>query len=73
VRVFVRAGKPGENALAGISIQGEQFFDVTPAEDVDEIVTEEGAFASTEIGALVDRTPFLRDGYQLLRPLRVNG
>jgi ribose 1,5-bisphosphate isomerase len=54
-------------------IHGEQFFDVTPAEDVDEIVTEEGAFASTEIAVLIDRTPFLRDGYQLLRPLRVNG
>jgi ribose 1,5-bisphosphate isomerase len=53
-------------------IQGEQYFDVTPAEDVDEIVTEEGAFASTEIGVLIDRTPFLRDGYQLLRPLRIN-
>jgi len=51
-------------------IQGEQYFDVTPAEDVDEIVTEEGAFASTEIAVLIDRTPFLRDGYQLLRPLR---
>jgi len=61
---------PGE-ALE--QIQGERFFDVTPAEDVDDIVTEEGAFASTEIGVLVDRTPFLRDGYQLLRPLRVNG
>jgi translation initiation factor 2B subunit (eIF-2B alpha/beta/delta family) len=53
-------------------IQGERYFDVTAAEDVDEIVTEEGAFASTEIGVLIDRTPFLRDGYQLLRPLRVN-
>lgn len=53
-------------------IQGEQFFDVTPAEDVDEIVTEEGAFAVSEIGVLIDRTPFLRDGYQLLRPLRLN-
>jgi translation initiation factor 2B subunit (eIF-2B alpha/beta/delta family) len=53
-------------------IQGEQYFDVTPAEDVDEIVTEEGAFASTEIAVLIDRTPFLRDGYQLLRPLRIN-
>jgi ribose 1,5-bisphosphate isomerase len=60
---------PGE-ALE--QIQGEQFFDVTPAEDVDEIVTEEGAFASTEIAVLIDRTPFLRDGYHLLRPLRVN-
>jgi translation initiation factor 2B subunit (eIF-2B alpha/beta/delta family) len=53
-------------------IQGEQFFDVTPAEDVDEIVTEEGAFASADVGMLLDRTPFLRDGYELLRPLRLN-
>jgi translation initiation factor 2B subunit (eIF-2B alpha/beta/delta family) len=53
-------------------IQGEQYFDVTPGEDVDEIVTEEGAFAGTEIAVLIDRTPFLRDGYQLLRPLRTN-
>jgi translation initiation factor 2B subunit (eIF-2B alpha/beta/delta family) len=54
-------------------IQGERYFDVTPAEDVDEIVTEEGTFAGNEIAVLIDRTPFLRDGYQLLRPLRVNG
>jgi translation initiation factor 2B subunit (eIF-2B alpha/beta/delta family) len=50
-------------------IRDEQAFDITPAEDVDEIVTEEGACASADVGALVDRTPFLRDGYQLLRPL----
>jgi ribose 1,5-bisphosphate isomerase len=54
-------------------VRGERAFDITPAEDVDEIVTEEGACASADLGALVDRTPFLRDGYQLLRPLRVNG
>jgi translation initiation factor 2B subunit (eIF-2B alpha/beta/delta family) len=54
-------------------VRGERAFDITPAEDVDEIVTEEGACASADVGALVDRTPFLRDGYQLLRPLRVNG
>jgi ribose 1,5-bisphosphate isomerase len=54
-------------------VRGERAFDITPAEDVDEIVTEEGACASADIGALIDRTPFLRDGYQLLRPLRVNG
>jgi ribose 1,5-bisphosphate isomerase len=53
-------------------IQGEQYFDVTVADDVDEIVTEEGTFASAEIAVLIDRTPFLRDGYQLLRPLRIN-
>jgi ribose 1,5-bisphosphate isomerase len=54
-------------------IRGEDAFDITPSEDVDEIVTEEGAFASGDVGMLIDRTPFLRDGYQLLRPLRVNG
>ena len=51
-------------------IRDEEAFDITPAEDVDEIVTEEGACASADIGALVDRTPFLRDGYDLLSPLR---
>jgi hypothetical protein len=29
-------------------------------------VTEEGAFPAPEIRALVDRTPFLKDGYALL-------
>lgn len=42
------------------------FFDVTPCEDVDTIVTEEGAYGSDEIRSLIDRTPFLRDGYRLL-------
>jgi ribose 1,5-bisphosphate isomerase len=51
-------------------IRDEEAFDITPAEDVDEIVTEEGVCASADIGALVDRTPFLRDGYDLLSPLR---
>ena len=54
-------------------IRGEQFFDVTASEEIDEIVTEEGACASADLVALVDRTPFLRDGYQLLSPLRING
>jgi hypothetical protein len=29
-------------------------------------VTEEGVCAPDEIAALVDRTPFLREGYELL-------
>jgi hypothetical protein len=29
-------------------------------------VTEEGAYEPDEIGSLIDRTPFLRDGYELL-------
>jgi hypothetical protein len=31
-----------------------------------EIVTEEGVFRPEEIAALVDRTPFLLEGYSLL-------
>jgi ribose 1,5-bisphosphate isomerase len=45
----------------------EERFDLTPPEQIDRFVTEEGPFAPDEIGALVDRTPFLREGYELLR------
>jgi translation initiation factor 2B subunit (eIF-2B alpha/beta/delta family) len=45
----------------------DEHFDVTPPELVDEIVTEEGAYTSDDIGSLVDRTPFLAEGYALLR------
>jgi len=41
--------------------------DLTPPELIDRVITEEGQFLSEEIAALVDRTPFLRDGYALLR------
>jgi ribose 1,5-bisphosphate isomerase len=43
------------------------YFDITPPELVDEIVTEEGAYPSDEVRALIDRTPFLSEGYALLR------
>jgi translation initiation factor eIF-2B subunit delta len=42
-------------------------FELTPPELIDSIVTEEGAHLPEEIRALVDRTPFLREGYSLLR------
>jgi ribose 1,5-bisphosphate isomerase len=45
----------------------EERFDLTPPEQIDRFVTEEGPAAPDEIGALVDRTPFLREGYELLR------
>jgi translation initiation factor 2B subunit (eIF-2B alpha/beta/delta family) len=45
---------------------GEERFDLTPPERVDRYVTEEGEYAPDEIAALVDRTPFLHDGYALL-------
>jgi translation initiation factor 2B subunit (eIF-2B alpha/beta/delta family) len=41
-------------------------FDLTPPELIDRVVTEEGAYLAEEICALVDRTPFLQDGYALL-------
>jgi translation initiation factor 2B subunit (eIF-2B alpha/beta/delta family) len=40
--------------------------DLTPPDLLEQVVTEEGAFPPEEIGALVDRTPFLREGYALL-------
>jgi translation initiation factor 2B subunit (eIF-2B alpha/beta/delta family) len=43
-------------------------FEFTPPELVSEIVTEEGSVTSDGVGALVDRTPFLREGYALLLP-----
>lgn len=44
----------------------EDRFDLTPPEQIDRFVTEEGMFAPPEIMALVDRTPYLREGYDLL-------
>jgi ribose 1,5-bisphosphate isomerase len=41
--------------------------ELTPPELIDSVVTEEGAHLPEEIRALVDRTPFLREGYALLR------
>jgi translation initiation factor 2B subunit (eIF-2B alpha/beta/delta family) len=46
----------------------KSLFELTPPELLTEIVTEEGCHPPEEIAALVDRTPFLRDGYALLLP-----
>ena len=43
-------------------------FELTPPELLSEIVTEEGATSTDCVGSLVDRTPFLREGYALLLP-----
>jgi translation initiation factor 2B subunit (eIF-2B alpha/beta/delta family) len=45
----------------------DENFDITPPELIDEIVTEEGAYDSDDVRSLVDRTPFLSEGYALLR------
>lgn len=43
-----------------------ELFDLTPPELLHAVVTEEGTVRSDEVHALVDRTPFLRQGYALL-------
>ncbi len=45
----------------------EERVDLTPPGRITRFVTEEGVFAPDEIAALVDRTPFLAEGYELLR------
>jgi len=42
-------------------------FDLTPPELVDQVVTEEGTYESDGVRSLIDRTPFLAEGYRLLR------
>jgi translation initiation factor 2B subunit (eIF-2B alpha/beta/delta family) len=45
----------------------DEHFDITPPEHIDEIVTEEGVYSSDDVRTLIDRTPFLREGYSILR------
>jgi translation initiation factor 2B subunit (eIF-2B alpha/beta/delta family) len=47
--------------------EAAELFDLTPGPFVDSIVTEEGTFASDDLASLVGRTPFLTEGYELLR------
>jgi translation initiation factor 2B subunit (eIF-2B alpha/beta/delta family) len=41
--------------------------DTTPPDLLDEIVTEEGPVIPDDVRSVIERTPFLRDGYRLLR------
>jgi translation initiation factor eIF-2B subunit delta/methylthioribose-1-phosphate isomerase len=45
---------------------GEERFDLTAPKHIDLYVTEEGELPPLDIAALIDRTPFLHDGYALL-------
>jgi translation initiation factor eIF-2B subunit delta len=47
--------------------EASELFDLTPSELIDLVVTEEGAYRSDDVRQLVDRTPFLSEGYRLLR------
>jgi len=60
---------PIEAAAAPEPSEAERtLFELTPPELIAEIITEEGPTPSDFVGALIDRTPFLRDGYALLQP-----
>ena len=50
----------------------EEGFDLTPADLIDRIATEEGIFPPADILALVDRSPFLRAGYELVAHAHVS-
>jgi translation initiation factor 2B subunit (eIF-2B alpha/beta/delta family) len=47
-------------------------FELVPPELITEVITEEGPFTPDEVGALVDRVPFLSEGYALVLPLGAN-
>ena len=58
---------PMESTEAGeLPREVRELFDLTPPELVHAVVTEGGSVGSDEVQALVDRTPFLREGYALL-------
>jgi translation initiation factor 2B subunit (eIF-2B alpha/beta/delta family) len=60
---------PIEAASAPEPSEAERtLFELTPPELLSEIVTEEGPTPTDCVGALIDRTPFLREGYSLLLP-----
>jgi translation initiation factor 2B subunit (eIF-2B alpha/beta/delta family) len=48
----------------------EDTFELIPATMIDRVVTEEGAAGTEDVTALIDRTPCLRQGYDLLRGRR---
>ncbi len=51
---------------AGVAETHGALFDLTAPGHVTEVVTEEGAYPADEIRTLVERTPFLREGWALL-------
>jgi translation initiation factor 2B subunit (eIF-2B alpha/beta/delta family) len=60
---------PGSQAPELADIE-RSLFELVPPELITEVVTEEGPFTPDEIGTLVDRVPFLSEGYPLVMPVR---
>jgi translation initiation factor 2B subunit (eIF-2B alpha/beta/delta family) len=66
--VIKLAPVPGSQAPELADIE-RSLFELVPPELVTEIVTEEGVYTTDELAALVDRIPFLGEGYALVMPL----
>lgn len=69
--VIKLAPVPGSQAPELADIE-RSLFELVPPELITEVVTEEGPFAPDEIATLVDRVPFLGEGYALVMPLGAN-
>jgi translation initiation factor 2B subunit (eIF-2B alpha/beta/delta family) len=67
--VIKLAPVPGSQAPELADIE-RSLFELVPPELITEVVTEEGPFAPDEIATLVDRVPFLSEGYPLVIPIR---
>jgi translation initiation factor 2B subunit (eIF-2B alpha/beta/delta family) len=67
--VIKLAPVPGSQAPELADIE-RSLFELVPPELITEVVTEEGPFAPDEIATLVERVPFLSEGYPLVIPVR---
>jgi translation initiation factor 2B subunit (eIF-2B alpha/beta/delta family) len=66
--VIKLAPVPGSQAPELADIE-RSLFELVPPDLITEVVTEEGTFPPDEIATLVDRVPFLQEGYALVLPL----
>ena len=60
---------PGNHAPELADIE-KSLFELVPPELITEVVTEEGSYPPDEIASLVERVPFLAEGYALVLPVR---
>lgn len=67
--VIKLAPVPGSQAPELADIE-RSLFELIPPDLITEVVTEEGSYPPDEIVALVERVPFLAEGYALVLPVR---
>jgi translation initiation factor 2B subunit (eIF-2B alpha/beta/delta family) len=67
--VIKLAPVPGSQAPELAEIE-RSLFELVDPDLITEVVTEEGTFPPDEIATLVDRVPFLQEGYALVMPVR---